>query len=307
MIQRIMMVLACIFSGSLTLAAAQIRIEWSSARVETGQMVSFSIMVPGLTRPTGVSLALRQTNQDWEIAGGGNAGITLGDSGVSGQVQCFAVTDSLFPGLVIRWTDSGQSRTLVTPPVWFFVSAPETDLAAQPPVRGLRGPVVDAFPWLLVLGLLILVALVVASLMIMRRRKRGLVLPGIEEIPDPWELARKRLEILRSNMPHDAEGIKEHIFLLSETLKQYLSGRSGLHLVEQTSEEVVRACRGLAWAGDAMSTELKAWLVRGDMAKFARQIPSYEEFETFSSQLETWLELAESGWKRCCLNGEAET
>lgn len=299
--ERILVILVQFLLGSSFLAAARIQVDWPLTRVETGERAAFSILVPAKPQPSELSLGLRETNQDWELVS-----LDLAEGRVSGEVQCFAVGDALFPGFVIRWRENGHDRIVHTPPCWFFVSAPATDLTAQPVIRGLRGPRTESFPWLFAIGLLLLAGLLLAGVFILLRRKRGLVLPSSEEIPDPWQLAKKRLEILRSNMPHDPEKIKEHIFLLNETLKQYLSGRSGLHLVEQTSDEVVCACRQLTWTGDDLSSRLRVWLNRGDLAKFAKQIPSYAEFEAYSDQLEDWLEAAESGWQRSCREKEAE-
>jgi hypothetical protein len=292
------------FFFALQLAASQYALDWSSAKAETGQFISFSILLPRSSDRSEVRVTMRQTNQDWEIVEGGQAGIRNDTQGIHGTLQCFAITNSFFPGLILSWREAGLAKSLVFPPAWFFVSAPLTDLTAQPPVRGLRGPIKAPFPWLVIAAVVILVALLVTTFIVFRKRKKGLQLPGKEDIPDPWELACKRLEILKRNLPIDDQGIKEHIFLLNETLKQYLGGRTGLPLVEQTSAGVVEACFELGWTGDREADELKDWLLRGDMAKFARQIPSLNGLTEYATCLEVWLERAESGWRKKLHNEE---
>jgi len=280
-----------------SLLATGVTVEWATSRVETGSHVGFVVHLPKNAVLDQVSVSIRQTNADWELAGEKESALTVSGKSITGRIQCFAVEDGMFPGLRIGWVENGRKQFFSSPPVWFFVAAPVTDLSAQPPVRGLRGPVSAGLPWLLIFGIFLVLVLLGWTWFIVRKRKKGFVLPDANQIADPWELASRRIEILRENLPEDELAIKEHIFLLTETLKQYLSGRSGLHLVEQTSREVIASVREFAWAGNDMTDEIREWLERGDMAKFARQIPTPGELTGYLESLAAWLERIESQWK----------
>lgn len=297
-------ILLTVFLQATSLDANNFGVEWRTSRVETGSFVEFFLQLPKTEVLDQISVSIRQTNPDWELAGEKNSALRIDGHTISGRIQCFAVEDGIFPGLRISWTQNGTKINLVSPPVWFFVSAPATDLSAQPPIRGLRGPLGEGVPWLVLFGALLIVLLLVWTWIIIRKRKKGFILPDASQIADPWELAQKRIEILKENLPEDELGIKEHIFLLNETLKQYLSGRSGLHLVEQTSKEVVQSIKEFTWVDDAMTDDLKDWLEYGDMAKFARQIPTTNELAEYLGRLEAWMRPVEVRWKQDQQAGE---
>lgn len=292
--RRILLLILALVPG--TLAAVEMSVRWNTVQPQTGEKIGFTV---DAVLPAGAAfsgLLVMATNEDWELS---VTRTNLADRlRLEGDVQCFAVGPAVFPGLklVIKMSD-GKAATLYGGPQFFHVRAPETDLSRQPPIQDLRDPFTDPFPWWLVAAGVVAVLLAVWFFMRRRGRKPGLVLPGADEIPDPWELAERRIALLRGAWPDTAEGVKEHVFLMGETLKQYLAGRSGQAFLELTSREAVERYAGLAFADDQSGRRLADWLARGDLAKFAKEIPDGPGLIEFFAELEGWLQRTESAWR----------
>jgi len=291
------LLLVC-FAG--VLAAQNFTVQWEASQISLGQKLCFTLLTEDFDAADIVSVELTQTNEDWEY----ERRETLSRQ-TRIWVQCFALAPSLFPGLTIRYVQSGITRTLLTGPQYFYVRAPETDLSADPPIRGIRAPEADASLWW-VYGLIALAVLLLGVFLWFRiRRKKGFTLPGAQEIADPWALVKERIALLRQHFPEEDAGIKEHVFLLNETLKQYLGARAGHSFLELTSSEVMAEYSSLAWPGggnaDTRASEmaiLKAWLERGDMAKFAREVPDTQELSGYIDSFESWVIGVEEEWRR---------
>jgi len=275
-----------------SLAAQELTVDWADSRARLGEKLRFVLLSEEFTDPRTLSIELTETNQDWEYLES-----EFFPNRAEVWVQCFAIKPALFPGLTIRYRQGGEARVFLTGPQYFYVSAPETDLTLEPPIRGLRAPDEDGLPWWVFAGGALFLILLGLFLWRRSRKKKGLILPGARDIPDPWRLAKERIALLRRHLPEDEAGAKEHVFLLNETLKQYLGARAGYSFLELTSFEVVEAYSGLAWHDAERRDALKAWLARGDMAKFAREIPDRDELTRYIDSFESWLGGAEAEWR----------
>jgi len=275
------------------LFAQDLRVLWGESGIRLGEQLCFTLISKELVSAAAaaadsISIELSQTNEDWEYIRS-----EVFEDRVLVWVQCFALDASLFPGLSIRY-QNGVS--LSTGPQYFYITSPEIDPDADPPIRGIRSLAdEDAAVWLLILIVLLLGFAL--GFWLRRRKKKGYSLPGTHEITDPWRLARERIDMLRQHIPRDEAGIKEHVFLLHETVKQYLGGRVGYSFLEMTSAEVADAYSRFVWTSAERAQSLRVWLQRGDMAKFARELPDTKELARYIDSCESWLAGVESDWQ----------
>jgi hypothetical protein len=286
-------------TATQALTARNFHVHWEESRIVLGQKLCFTLLAEDFDIANILSVQLTKTNEDWEYVQSERL-----PNQVRVWVQCFALKHTLFPGLTIRYEQDGIPFTLETGPQHFYVHAPETDLSKEPPILGIRAPEAEtSFWWAYVLAALF--ALLLGIFFWRRiRQKRGFTLPGAQEIADPWDLVKERIALLRRHLPEDEAGIKEHVFLINETLKQYLGARAGYSFLELTSSEVMREYSRLAWHGvlnaDTRAAQLailKAWLERGDMAKFARQVPDVHELTKYIDSFEAWVIGVEEEWR----------
>ncbi|MDR2734010.1 MAG: hypothetical protein LBC99_05115 [Spirochaetota bacterium] len=277
----------------VTLFAQDLRVLWGESGVVLGEQICVTLISKELANADSLQTELSQTNEDWEYIRS-----EILEDRILVWVQCFALYPSLFPGLTIRYQNIGEVAAIATGPQYFYVVSPEVDLEAEPPIRGIRPPDEDDAVWRYApFVLLVLLFCTALGFWLRKRKNKGYSLPGINEIADPWRLAMERIGQLRQYLPGDEAGSKEHVFLLNETIKQYLGGRVGYSFLEMTSAEVADAYSRFVWAREVRAEELLAWLQRGDMAKFARELPDTKELEGYINSCETWLIGAESDWQ----------
>lgn len=275
------------------LFAQDLRVLWGEQGIQLGGQVCFTLISKELVSADSLEIELSRTNEDWEYI----RSEVLEDR-VLVWAQCFALEASLFPGLSIRYQKATASTSLVTGPQYFYVASPEIDPDADPPIRGIRALEEDEPIWQYVLIILLVLLLGIAlGLWLRKRKKKGYSLPGTQEITDPWKLARERIDMLRQHIPRDEAGIKEHVFLLHETVKQYLGGRVGYSFLEMTSAEVADAYARFVWTSAERAQRLRVWLQRGDMAKFARELPDTKELARYIDTCESWLADVECDWQ----------
>ncbi len=132
--------------------------------------------------------------------------------------------------------------------------------------------------WLIiVLGALAVAALVIFLVMKFRKHKEEVKIRKSKPIP-PYDLAKMRLETLRSRKLASSGHEKEFYTELTDILRQYLQGRFGINAMEMTSGQILRALHKnpLTRLPAAQMDEV---LKIADFVKFAKERPLAEDNE----------------------------
>ena len=126
-------------------------------------------------------------------------------------------------------------------------------------------------------GLMILAAMMIMSVLIFVRRKRGPqnVVPELT----PEQIAQAALtQLLSENLP--AQGLFQEFYVrLTGIVRVFIEGRTGLQAPEQTTEEFLRAMRTSQIFPMERSERLQEFLEAADMVKFAGQQPGTDQLE----------------------------
>ena len=175
-------------------------------------------------------------------------------------------------------TPEGVTGTISTAPVVITVGGVGAD-AEGAELQDIAPPIafggITLFQVLVVLGILLLVAGLIAWIMLRGKKTRPVVEQPVPKIPAGVR-ARQRLDAVRDGdmIPRDRR--REFATEVSEILREYLDGRFGMGAVHMTTWEILEACR--AHDGTAAHTERVNAIQRGcDLVKFARYEPPAEE------------------------------
>lgn len=118
---------------------------------------------------------------------------------------------------------------------------------------------------------LALVAGGVVAFILLRNRKIAIAEEMAAPVP-PYDLAKQRLEILRSRNLAENGHEKEYYTELVDILRQYLDGRFGINAMEMTSSQIVRALRSNPETR-MTADEMRSVLSVADFVKFAKVRP----------------------------------
>ena len=182
----------------------------------------------------------------------------------------------VLPPLTIRLA-GGQ--TAITNPLELVVIATPvpSDLNDMAPLKDvLHEPVwwSDYLPWLLVLAGLM--ALLLVAKWLQQRRQR----PGSRslELP-PYDLARKKLEILARKRLWQVGEVKPYYAELTFILREYLQKRYQIPALESTTEETLAYLQEREFPQN-LQQPLTETLLQADLVKFAKSMPP----ESFHAQ-----------------------
>jgi hypothetical protein len=106
------------------------------------------------------------------------------------------------------------------------------------------------------------------------------------------DLAEAELKNLLARGLPESGSEKQYYVLISEIAKRILEAGYGIHTAEQTTSEIMDALNRLAVPGPEESTQIESFLLRCDVVKFAKYIPSKTEQETVSQDALRILALA---------------
>ncbi len=126
--------------------------------------------------------------------------------------------------------------------------------------------------WILwaLLAIAAVAGLIAAYLML---RKRQAVIEEKKSAPvPPYDLAKQRLEKLRSQKLPENGHEKEYYTELVDILRQYLHGRFGINAMEMTSTEIVKALKSNPETR-MTADEMRSVLAIADFVKFAKVRP----------------------------------
>ena len=110
-------------------------------------------------------------------------------------------------------------------------------------------------------------------------RRRGTARAIQQPTQTPEEIAHTALEaLLAENLP--SRGLyKEFYIRLTDIVRHFIEGTTGLKAPEQTTEEFLRAMRSHGAFTAERSARLKEFLEAADMVKYAGQQPTHEQIE----------------------------
>jgi len=188
---------------------------------------------------------------------------------------CFDTGYYQIPG--IAWQVNGDS--VVSNPLILQIHLVEIDTAQE--IKDIEPPLTIPYtfkeiaPYLFGgLGIL-LVAVLVIVVLVRRSKRRGEVLRP--KLP-PYVVAYEKLEVLKTKGLWQQGEHKEYHFELSAILREYIHGKFNVAAQELTTDELYSLCEALK-IEESLLQELFQAMRLGDLAKFAKAIPTNEQNE----------------------------
>ncbi len=129
-----------------------------------------------------------------------------------------------------------------------------------------------------ILMALLLVALVVAAVWMVRKWRRDHTIFGRREAVPPHVAAIRALEALHHQKLWQNNKHKQYYTLLADIVRTYIEGRYGIQAMEMTTDELMRALKGVELS-ETNRSKLAGLLGVADLAKFAKYTPSAEDNE----------------------------
>jgi hypothetical protein len=208
------------------------------------------------------------------------------------EVQCFGTGTVSLPPLpvTVRAGGAAEPYVLEAPPLAITALLPPGEQPRPPLAAPL--PLPKPFPWGLLVGALVLLALASAAFVFWWRRRQAapaapLAKPSLRETdPDRWileEVERLFSAPLESHVRYAA---------LSQRVRDYLELKSGLPFLEWTTGEVRQGLHRLGNLPEGAATDVMALLSLCDWAVFARYHPEPEEEREAKRRIVGFLSLA---------------
>lgn len=186
-----------------------------------------------------------------------------------------------FPSMQIKLkTAEGKAITILSPPV---------DIEIQSVLKGKNQDLKDLkkqaeipvpFPWILwsSIALALIVIAVIAWFLWRRHRRRPLSFSP-EQTQDLLELAEADLRDLLGRGLPDSGMEKQFYILLSEIVKRILEPGFEIHTAERTTSEIMDSLNRKPSIETNTLEKIESFLLRCDIVKFAKYIPSRTEQE----------------------------
>lgn len=201
-------------------------------------------------------------------------------------LQVFATGRVSIPGLAVEVIASGpEGGRIVTrlPAVHMVVLPTITEADSNAQLRAMHGPLPapwwERVPWTLVAAIAMLLAAIVGTIVLLRRRKPAVTAPApvrVQPARDPGAEALAQLAKLRAQRLPEAGRFADHALALSHILRRYLEAVVGTPRPGDTSGELVVRLRQSRLSGDDV-TRLEGLLGLWDRVKFARAPLGVEE------------------------------
>ncbi|MDR2562809.1 MAG: hypothetical protein LBC98_02570 [Prevotellaceae bacterium] len=135
--------------------------------------------------------------------------------------------------------------------------------------------------WIIVLAVLFCLFIVAIALRIILGREKMLqVFTGVTvPLKSPYEKAIEKLRKLKGAKLPESGKIKEYYTELTEIIREYLEGCTGLNMMEKTSGEILDALSSTRFNSDEQTQYLRDLFFYADLAKFAKYVPGTAENE----------------------------
>jgi hypothetical protein len=187
-----------------------------------------------------------------------------------------------FPPIQIRLrTADGKQAVASTPSVKIEIQSVLSEKDRNPRDLKKQAEIPEPVRW----GLWGVILLAIAALAILswalwkRRRKRTPVVPAIPP-RDLMDIAEQELrQLLAGGFPESGR-MKHFYVLLSEIVKKILEAGYGVHTAERTTSEIVDSLRFRHGQWPEQAEGIESFLLRCDIVKFAKYVPSKAEHES---------------------------
>ncbi len=199
----------------------------------------------------------------------------------------------VLPAVSLPYTDpKGDEQKAETKQVFVEVESvldPEGDEKDIRDLKPLEKAKMEIPRWwvFLALGVLVIIGLLVALAMILRRRKRTQ-----EAHRTPEEIARHELEDLEATGLLEEERYREYVFGLSLIFRRYLERKFHLPAAEQTTEEILVSLRQAKHLEKGLKEEARSLVEETDPIKYRGLEPRPEETDGWRDRLISFLEQA---------------
>ena len=183
------------------------------------------------------------------------------------------------PAIMIgRLSKDGVIDTLVFDPVRLEIKTMPVDTASFEPhdIKGqIRYPVTvkEVLPWLGGFWILVVITIVTACLVIMRRRKND---PAFERKDPAHIVALRELDKYRGNKLWIPEKQKVFYSGVTDALREYMDSRYGISAMEMTTAEIFEDMKKQDVPKELLA-EVKELFERADFVKFAKFVASDDD------------------------------
>jgi hypothetical protein len=184
-----------------------------------------------------------------------------------------------FPSIPVKIKVAGGKDTIVSsPPVDIQIQSVLAE--KNPALRDLKkqAEIPEPTRWLL-WGILALSTCVLCAILwhFWRRQRRKPVALTPAQRQDLLELAENDLRnLLAQGFPESGKE-KQFYVLLSDIIKRILNAGYGIHTAEQTTSEIMEALNRNTIPGSEEEKKIESFLLRCDVVKFAKYVPSVNE------------------------------
>ena len=186
-----------------------------------------------------------------------------------------------FPPLQAKLrTDQGKTITVASNPVTIEIQTVLTDKDSNLKDLKKQAEIPEPFHWALWIGIVLALLILCVLLRIFwKRRKQPKNLPQAPP-ENLLDLAEAELHaLLARGLP--ATGMEKQFYIqLSEIIKKILEAAYKISTIEQTTSEIMDLLRSRPTLKSESMAQIESFLIRCDMVKFAKYIPSMNEHET---------------------------
>ncbi|MDR1672766.1 MAG: hypothetical protein LBS09_04800 [Bacteroidales bacterium] len=197
------------------------------------------------------------------------------------------------PEIRFPFTDNGYHDTIATTPLYVDVLVMPTDTLKQiadiKPIYQLPVGWADIYPWLLLAGVILLLAAIIVFLIyaLGKRRKHQPVFGPPKLVDPPHVIALRELDRLRNEKLWQNNRTKEYYTRLSDIVRMYIERRFGVAAMEMTGKEILYGLKAANFEDNNLMNRLQQLFSLSDLAKFAKSEPLPDENET--SMLDSYL------------------
>lgn len=185
------------------------------------------------------------------------------------------------PEIAVTYTDKdGAEKEVKSNKIILVVESVKSNPNDKDDVRALKPP--ETIPrsfWFWLFTVILPVSAVAGYLIYRYIKSRNIakVMEKAEPLRPPHETAFERLAKLKElKLPEEGK-VREHYYILSEIIREYLEARFELPVVERTTAEAYKELTASGKLKRAEATVIKDFLEECDLVKFAKAIPAIEK------------------------------
>jgi len=199
----------------------------------------------------------------------------------------------VLPPIRFPFVADGITDTIATRAIFLDVYTMPLDdsqnIADIKPIYKLPLGWADIWPWLLRIGLLLLVVALIAFAIyaFIRRRNNKPIFSAPKPAEPPHIIALRELDRLRGEKLWQINRTKDYYTRLSDVVRTYIEGRFGVTAMEMTSDEILAGLQNTGFEDNNLVDRLRKLFSLADLVKFAKAQPFPDENET--SMLDSYL------------------